>query len=268
MGFFMLFSNNYIQRITFVKTTNIVSGNMYVQINKLSDYLSLREQNQQLQDENTDLRNKLQATIFEAESYIPQPSPLWKELWERETSDNNLNKQQRYSYLSAKVINNTVNKQFNFITIDRGKNDGITEEMPVMGSEGIVGIVYGVSERFATIMPVINRNFRVSAKIKKNNHFGSLAWDGHSYRHAILHEISLHVPVAIGDTIVVSGFSGNFPEGLLIGTVNKIEQKDGSFFTIEVLLTTDFRKLYTVTVVDDIMKKEQQELEQQTLDMN
>jgi len=250
----LLFRNNYIQRIAFVKATNVVSGSIYKQISSWIDYLNLREQNLQLQYENTELRNKLQEGFFYVDS--------------SRTFFTDLSYQQRFVYLPAKVINNTVNKQFNFITIDRGLNEGVEEGMAVMGTEGIVGVVYGVSERFATVMPIINRNFRVSAKFKKNNHFGSLGWDGRSYRHATLNEISLHVPVSIGDTIVVSGFSGSFREGRPIGTCDKIEQKDGSFFTIRVLLTTDFRKLYTVTVIEDIFKREQQELEKQTLEMN
>jgi cell shape-determining protein MreC len=139
--------------------------------------------------------------------------------------------------------------------------------MAVIGPEGIVGIVYSVSEHFATVMPMINRNFRLSVKFKKNNHFGSLSWDGRSYRHANLNEIGLHVPVANGDTLVVSGFSDSFPEGIPVGVVDKVEQKDGSFYTITVLLATDFRKLHYVSVVEDLMKTEKQYLEQPISDM-
>jgi rod shape-determining protein MreC len=249
----MLFGHNYIQRIAFVRASNNVAGSIHGQISNWSDYLSLKEQNRQLQDENTELRNMLQSSFYVTDS--------------TRVFHTDSNRQRRYAHLTAKVINKTVNRQFNFITIDKGLNGGLTEDMAVIGPDGIVGIVYGVSERFATVMPVINRNFRVSAKFKKNNHFGSLAWDGSSYRHATLNEISLHVPVSLGDTIVVSGFSGSFPEGIPIGTVDKIEQKDGSFFTIEVLLATDFRKLYHVTVVDDLMKKEQIKVEEKALRM-
>jgi rod shape-determining protein MreC len=169
----------------------------------------------------------------------------------------------QYAYYQAKVINNTVNKQYNFITLDKGRNEGIAADMAVIGPEGIVGIVYGVSDHFATVISAINRNFRVSAKFKKNNFYGSLTWDGLSYRHAVLNEVPLHVPVETGDSLVVSGYSDSFPEGVPVGVVEKIEQKDGSFYTIKVLLSTDFRKLYYVTVVDDLMKTERQSIEHQ-----
>jgi len=250
----MLFQNNYIQRIAFVKATNRISGNIYEQINKWRDYLYLRDQNLLLLDENAKLRSMLPEAF-----YLPDTSRVF--------ISEPVGKQRRYTYLPAKVINNSVVRQYNYITLDRGRDEGIEEGMAVVGPEGIVGIVYGVSEHFARVLPVINRYFRVSAKFKKNNYFGSLSWDGRSYRHAILNEISLHAPVSKGDTIVISGYSDSFPEGVPVGIVDKVGQKDGSFYIIEVLLATDFRKLYYVTAVDDRMKTDIRNLENQTSDM-
>ena len=248
---FLLFQNNYIQRIAMVKATSTVSGVIYEQISNWRNYLNLREQNKQLQNENSKLRSMLQGAF-----YITENS---------HTADVDSINQRRYTYLPAKVIENTVHKQYNFITLNRGRKSGITEDMAVIGPEGIVGIVHAVSEHFARVIPVINRDFRVSVKFKKNNHFGSLSWDGRSYRHATLNEIGLHVPVDKGDTLVVSGFSDSFPEGIPVGIVDNMYQKDGSFYSIDVLLATDFSKLYFVTVVEDLMKKEQKELEQQII---
>ena len=253
---FMLLQNNYIQRVAFVKATNTVSGNIYGRISKWRDYLHLREQNMQLQDENTRLRNMLPGAFYMTDSM---------QIFHTHRTDSS--KLRRYSYLPAKVINNEINKQFNYLTLDCGRKQGVEIDMAVVGPEGIVGIVYGVNKHFATVMPVINRNFRVSVKFKKNNHFGSLSWDGRSYRRATLNEIGLHVPVVKGDTLVVSGYSDSFPEGIPVGVVEKVEQKDGSFYTIEVLLATDFRKLHFVTIVEDLMKTEKQEVEQQISEM-
>jgi len=246
---FLLIRNNYIHRIAFSKATNAVSGSIYRKIDNLRDYLYLNEQNRQLLDENNKLRNMLPEAFF-----LNDSSRIYY---------TDSNKQRKYAYLPAKVINNIVNKQFNYITLDRGKSGGVDVDMAVIGPDGIVGIVFGVSEHYAAVMSVINRNFRLSVKFKKNNHFGSLSWDGRSYRHAILNEIGLHVPVEKGDTLVVSGFSDSFPEGIPVGIVDKVEQKDGSFHTITVLLATDFRKLHHVSIVEDLYKTEKQNLEQQ-----
>ena len=249
----MLFRNNYIQRIAFVKATSTVSGSIYERISKWRDYLHLREQNRQLLDENTLLRAMLPQFFYE---------PDTSRTFYTDTSS-----MRHYAFIPAKVVNNTVNRQFNIVTIDCGRNQGVAEDMAVIGPDGIVGIVYGVSEHFASVLPVINRNFKLSVKFRKNHHFGSLSWDGRSYKHATLNEIGLHAPVEIGDTIVVSGFSDSFPEGVPVGVVNKVEQKDGSFYTIEVLLATDFRRLHRVSVVEDLMKTERLELERQINEM-
>ena len=253
IGGFLLLQNNYIQRIAFVKATDAVSGSIYELISDWRDYLHLREQNRQLQEENTKLRNMLPEAFYASNN--------------SRIVDDNTQKHRQYVYLSAKVVNNSVNKQFNIITLDRGRNEGIAPDMAVIGPEGIVGIVYGVSDNFSTVLPVINRNFRVSVKFKKNNHFGSLSWNGRSYRYATLNEIPLHVPVSKGDTLVVSGYSDSFPEGVPVGVVEKVEQKDGSFYTLDVLLATDFRQLHFVTVVEDLMKTEKHNLEQQTSEL-
>ena len=250
---FLLLQNNYIQRIAFVKATNVISGSIYEKISDWRDYLHLREQNLQLLDENAKLRSMLPEAFYTADT---------SRIFYTDT-----NRLRQYAYLPAKVVYNTVNKQYNYLTLDRGRNAGVEENMAVIGLDGIVGIVYGVSDHYAKVLSVINRDFKVSVKLKKNNYQGSLSWDGRSERHATLNEILLHVPVSVGDTLVVSGFSGSFPEGITVGTVSRIEQKDGSFYTIEVLLATDFRKLHYVTVVEDLMKTEKQNLEQQTSEM-
>ena len=253
-AFALLFRNNYIQRIEFIKAGNIVSGMIYEQMDKWRDYIYLKEINQQLIDENIQLRNMLDGAYYHIEDSVH---------YYKNDSIQFLH----YAYFPAKIVNNEVQKQYNFITINRGKQGGVDEDMAVICPQGIVGIVYGVNDLFATVMPVINRNFRISAKFKKNDYFGSLTWDGHSYRYATLNEVPLHIPVSLGDTIVVSGYSSSFPEGIPVGTVEKIDNKDGSFYHIDILLATDFRKLNYVTVVEDILKKEQLELEQQTKDM-
>ena len=252
IAIFLLVQNNYVQRISFVKATNLVSGALYEQINDWRDYLHLKEVNRQLTEENIKLRGMLPGTFYAPDTahFVHSDSLGFR----------------RYTYSSAKVVNNTVNKQYNFITLNKGKEEGVAPDMAVIGPDGIAGIVYGVSDHFSTVISVINRNFRVSTKFKKNNFYGSLTWDGRSYRRAVLNEIPLHAPVEVGDSLVVTGFSDSFPEGIPVGTVAKAEQKDGRFFTIEVLLFTDFRSLEFVTIIDDLMKTERESLEKQIME--
>jgi rod shape-determining protein MreC len=146
--------------------------------------------------------------------------------------------------------------------LDKGKQQQVESGMPVICPDGIVGIVDNVSEHFSTVLPIINRNFRLSVKFRKNDFYGSLQWNGKSYRHAELNEIPLHVPVSVGDTLVVTSYSSSFPEGAPVGTVSKFSKKDGNFHIIEVLLFTDYRKLYRVSLIRNYLQDEQSMLEQ------
>jgi rod shape-determining protein MreC len=159
------------------------------------------------------------------------------------------------------VINNSINKQFNFITLNKGSLHGIEPEMAVIAPDGVVGVVYATSGNYSTIIPMINRNFRLSAKIRKNGYFGSLSWAGSGYQKTILEEIPFHVDVQHGDTIVTSGYSAIFPEGIIVGTINEFEAREGNFYTISVDIAVDYKNLLHVNVIRNLLQEEQRELE-------
>jgi rod shape-determining protein MreC len=247
-AFVMLIQNNFVQRIAYGNFSGDIYGVVNERISNWNDYLHLRQINEQLMQENTELRNMLPKSLYSADV-------------SRTFSDDTVH-HVRYHYLAADVINISINKQYNYITLNKGAEQHVAKDMAVMGPDGIVGVVIGVSDHFSTVLPVINRHFRVSTKFLKNNYYGSLQWDGTSYRHAELNEIPLHVSVEIGDTLVISGYSSSFPEGAPVGTVSNFSKKDGNFYDIEVLLFSDFRKLFHVSVMENYMKLEQEELEQ------
>ncbi len=121
----------------------------------------------------------------------------------------------------------------------------------------------GVSQNFATVISLLNLDFKISAKVQKNGYFGSLSWDGKDYQTAILNEIPLHADIQVGDTIITSGFSSIYPEGVLIGYIDHFEEKSGSFYTIYVKLSTEFKKLNNVNIIGNLTQKEKLKLEQQ-----
>ena len=137
--------------------------------------------------------------------------------------------------------------------------------MAVISTNGIVGIVKNVSNNFSTVISILNTSLRVSAKIKKNDYFGSLSWNGINYTKAQLDEIPFHVKISVGDTIITSGYSAIFPEGNLIGTISDFDVKQGgNFYSIPVNLSTDFKNLSYVYIISDFLKKEQINLEHKT----
>jgi rod shape-determining protein MreC len=220
-------------------------------VNKVENYLSLREKNKQLKQENIQLKN-----------YIEQY--LTTEIDSLEILEDTVYDQQ-FEYIGARVINNSTNKQHNYITLDRGSESGIEPDMGVVSMNGVVGVVRGVSDHFSTVISLLNNELRISSKHDKSGYFGSLSWDGRDYHYARLGEIPLHTDLSKGDTIVTSGYSTIFPEGILVGFVDSWEEKGGSFYEIKVRLSTDFKKISEVYVIKNIYKEEQEKLEEESM---
>ncbi len=149
-----------------------------------------------------------------------------------------------FHFISAKVINNSVNKQYNYITLNKGRKDGIKPDQGIVNSDGVVGIITNVSESFSVGFSVLNKRWGVSAKHKKSGTFGPISWDGHDYQYANLKGIPFHVELAIGDTIVTSSYSSVFPEGVFIGTVSEFEEPSGeNYYNIIIKLAVNFKAL-------------------------
>jgi len=237
--------NNY-QRAQFFNFSKSIQGSYYETFGGIREYLSLRQINRDLYRENTLLRNQMDRLARNLET----------------TSSGGYDSipQRQYSYIPARVINNTVNKQFNFITLNKGRHHGIEPEMAVIAPNGVVGVVYAASGNYSTVIPMINRSFGLSAKILKNGYFGPLSWAGSGYQEAILEEIPFHVEIQPGDTIVTSGYSAIFPEGLMVGTIAEFEAR-ANFYTISVDIAVDYKNLQYVNVIRNLLQDERRELE-------
>ncbi len=140
--------------------------------------------------------------------------------------------------------------------IDKGSEEGVKKDMGVISEGGIVGVVTDVSANYATVIPVLNRNFRLSARILRNSYFGIIEWDGRSPELVRLREIPSHVRVAPGDTVVTSGYSAIFPPNILIGQVKSVKPGEGNFYDIIVSLSTNFRNIYHVNVISNFYRQE------------
>ncbi len=247
LSFIMVFNHNQFQKAGFVNFSRSVDGFLHRRLGRISNYFSLYKLNEALYRENLRLRNRVDQ-LEESVSAAGYP-----------VSDTAAGR--KFYYQSARVINNSVTRQYNYLTIDKGSKHGVAEEMGVIGTGGVVGVVYTVSPNFSTVISLLNRNFRLSAKIKKNDYFGSLAWTGTGYRRGLLTEIPYHVDVQTGDTVVTSGYSAIFPEGIMIGTVAGYSVREGNFYEIEVELSTGFKDLVYVYVIGNTTRAEQMELE-------
>jgi rod shape-determining protein MreC len=171
-------------------------------------------------------------------------------------------RKQQYTFLTARVVNNSINRRNNYLTLNKGSLQGVQAEMGVICPDGIVGIVKDVSEHFSSVISVLHKDSRISTKIKKNGYIGSLMWEGYNAGYAILKDIPKHVKLAVGDTLVTSQFSAIFPEGIMVGVIDKFDSKPGDFYLIDVKLSTDFDNLSYVYLVTNVLKEEQKKLEE------
>ncbi|MDY0097861.1 MAG: rod shape-determining protein MreC [Bacteroidales bacterium] len=245
----LLTSANSFHNSRIVKGSLELTARLESKINNARAYIGLREINSALALENSILKNTL----------------------ERFTSDGNMifNSvsdsvyKQNYRYTTAEVINNSVNKQKNFFTLNKGNKSGITPDMAVITNNSVAGVVVGCSENFSVAISLLNIDFRVSARIRSSGYFGSLGWGGRNYRQAQLSEIPQHVNISVGDTVETTGYSTIFPEGLMIGRISDFRKSGSDFYTITVDLASDFRKLRYVDVAGNLNKAEQTKLENQ-----
>jgi rod shape-determining protein MreC len=249
--FYLVINNNYYQRASFISSSNSVAANILGAQKSIENYFDLKKQNEILTKENALLRT------HSFVSFSKTVNDLFVV--------NDTVYRQKYTYTSCKVVNNSTNRRNNFLTLNKGSNHGIEHDMAVITSTGVVGIVKDVSPNFCTVMSLLHSKTVISSKIKRNGFFGPLSWDGESANYATLNDIPTHVHLAKGDTIVTSAYSLSFPENIMVGTIESYERKpDEFFYTVKIKLSTDFKKLSFVYVVNNIQKEEQKELEEKS----
>ncbi|HXH99187.1 MAG TPA: rod shape-determining protein MreC [Sphingobacteriaceae bacterium] len=243
----LLLTYNSYQNASTWNSSNKIIGQAFQQSDQFKSYLKLGATNDSLSKENAWLRNQLKSSTF-------------NDSVERGSVNDTIHHQQ-YRYIVAKVVNNSINRQNNFVTINRGLRHGIKRGMGVIGPTGIVGIIRDVSDNFARIQSLLHSQSRFSASV--NGNIGSLVWGDGNYdpRIAMLKDIPSHVILKRGNKVVTSGFS-LFPAGLDIGTVATTNPDGGnSFLNVKVKLSTDFSALQYIYVVTDLYAEEQQALE-------
>jgi rod shape-determining protein MreC len=167
-------------------------------------------------------------------------------------------------FIPATIINKSVARANNYITIDKGKIDGIKKGMGVVSNNGVIGIVKETSKHFSSVLSILHSKSKVSVVIKKNNHFGSLQWDGKSYKKAKIYDIPSHVDLQLGDTIITSGFSYIFPSKTIVGVISDIKTKEADkFHNLKMSFIEDLKEVKYVNVCQPLQKEEKELLEEQ-----
>ncbi len=247
----LIVNNNYYQHTTLINSTNQFTGSVLNTFNNICEYLHLKETNRILSEENAKLHS------ISSNSYIKTDTNTFFK--------KDILYKQQYQYIAAKVISNSTNKQNNYLMLNKGAVHGIDRDMGVVCPKGIVGIIKETSNNFSSVISMLHKDAKISAKIKKNNQLGTVEWNGKNFRIGVLNYIPAYVKISKGDTVITSGFSHIFPEGILIGTIldYKIDS-GGNFYKIKIKFTVDYNKIYYVYIIKNLMKKQQLKLEKTT----
>ena len=255
-SFVLLFRFNNYQQSAYFTSANTVVGAVYEVSGGISSYFHLKSVNEDLLDWNMLLEEQI--------------NNLEKALKERQLDSiavNSIRKmpQKDYQLFNARVIKNSLNLADNYITLDKGSSSGIHSEMGVVDGNGIVGIVYETSPSYSVVISVLNSKSNISCKIVGSDYFGYLKWEHGDSRYAYLKDLPRHAEFNLGDTVVTSGFSTVFPEGIMVGTVDDMsDSHDGLSYLLKIKLATDFGKLSDVRVIARNGQQEQKELENKT----
>ena len=252
--FGFIFRKNDFQRSVFIGSTNAITGNVYSGINNVADYFNLAEINDSLGGENARLKALLKSyEVLDSGRF----SPIF------DTMTNKL----MYRACYAKVINYTINREDNFILLNKGMRNGVRKGIGIVTDQGIVGIIKEVSYDYAAAYSILSTYDKkgikraIGAKLKNTNHLGSISWPRGDHRYVELNDISNYVTLNIGDTIVSSGNSEIFPSGETVGYIEEYgENERTGFYDIKVKLAADMSELEYVYVIDNRQVKELRDL--------
>lgn len=241
----LLFGFNDRQKLAFVTSANSVSGSIYELFSNVDVYFNLRRENTLLVEENARLRSMLY------------------ELTDSQTVDSARN-MSRDGVIAARVIDNSVRKDDNYMTVNKGSNDGVGKGMGVYNSTGVIGVIMASGKSYSVVMPILNGNTSISSKIKGTDNFGFLEWSGGDPYTAQLKDVPYHSNVEVGDTVVTTGFSSVFPENITIGTVADVQRlSNGYTLKILVSLAVDMSDLGWVYIHSKLIDPEIIDLQQQ-----
>lgn len=250
--FALLFRFNYYQGSVLFTSANRFAGKIYEWVGSIHSYFYLRTANEELMDRNLFLERKVEA-LTETLSGLQRDSAqvnacdsAWTDV----------------RIIKARVINNTLNRLDNYMTLDKGSVDGVRNDMGVVSIEGVAGIVCLVSPHYALAISVLNRKSNINCKVQGTGYFGYLKWDGGDSRYAYVRDLPRYAEVALGDTVVTNGYSSVFPAGIMIGRIVDIsDSDDGLSHLLRVELATDFGKLNDVRLIVPQSQEERTGLE-------
>ena len=240
VAFILIITTHPYQRSAVWSSANRLVAGIESVTTTISDYFALKQDNQRLAEENALLKNQLMAQANQLETMAENDSQyIYSQLdWE---------------YVPAKIVRLTTHNQHNYLIINKGMRDSIEVDMGVLSHDGVVGIVSAVGEKYSVVVPIIHVGMNLSCRLKSNNYIGRTQWNGRQYDEVNLEDISRHVEVVVGDTVVTSGLTNVFPEGILVGVVSETDMTESDNYHRTILkLATDYKMVKYVQVIRNL----------------
>lgn len=234
--FFTTQSHSY-HKSKFINSANFLTGGIYKSIYDIESYFNLKQENQILLEDN----NRLREILLNANT---------ESLNQRFIDSGTL---PHYKLTEALVYKNSYSSTTNYLTINKGQRDSIKQDLGVITSKGIIGVIDNTSNKYARVMSILNTNSKINAQLKKTDHFGTLTWNANSSDIVQLIDIPKLAPVAVGDTIITGGRSSTFPKGILIGEIVsfKLDDTEG-YYTINIKLFNDMTSIGHVYIINNL----------------
>ena len=246
--FVLLFRFNNFQGSVYFSSANAVAGKVYEYNSSVTTFFNMSQSNKKLSERNLILEQQVRALTHYIATH--HGDSLAMEQCQKQALAG-------FKLIPAKVIQSTINREDNLITIDKGKADGIHEDMGVACGTGVVGVVYMASDHYSIVLPVINVNSNISVMIRKRGYFGFLHWKGTPSDIAYVDDVPRHARFALGDYVVTNGYSSIFPPGIMVGKILHVfNSSDGLSYRVQLRLSTDFGKLRHVCVIDNSALKD------------
>ena len=263
ISFILIYRNNAYQHQIMLTSANTVVGRISAISGAVFSYFDLQRVNQELLEHSSKLEMEL-VDLREKYNRLANDSIKFDHIFLKDTvlTDSLLKGDYVYKYITASVINNSTTYLNNYITINKGRNDGIRPDMGVISPQGIVGIVTNVDEHYSVVISLLNVKFKVNCKVRNTDFFGPLSWKSGDVRYAYLEQLPTHATFNTGDTIVTSGYSSFFPPGVMVGIVESYDnESNDNFYSLKVRLSTDFQSLNVLKVIDNTLQQEQKKIE-------
>lgn len=249
----MLFSYNDFHQTVYWSFSNEVSGDLNDRVSSIESYFSLQKQNDELRRQN--------ALLLEESKNNGIGPDTTTRIEKKEFKKDSLKEVRKYKYMDAEVLNSSVHLQMNYLTLHRGLNQGVAQNMAVIGADGLIGTVVHSTKNMSLVMSLINRESKVIAVLKKGSGLGEISWDGKDPSILLLTKVPKTIKVNKGDTVVTSPYSDRFPPGVPIGFVDKVDfDQETNTFRLKVRTAVDFNSVHHAYVIQNLLQSEMEEV--------